>query len=255
MFKSLNKGISTPIAIIIIIVCALIVGGVMVWQYLETPGGEEEMTEIKPPGEEGEEEITNFEECVAAGYPILESYPRQCKTPDGRTFTGEIDETTDWKTYRNEKYGFEIDYPVDELDFSEDLSNVFSLCKEGYREWEINYISDAQMLGCIFGIILSLDSEYINYDWDREYIEDFYIKGSGISIVDTETKKIITDSGEIGQIRYGSAAISLGGELGGPIDFVVFPLKLKTKVLVLYSFGFELDETLNQILFTFRFLE
>ena len=30
--------------------------------------------------------ITNFDECVAAGYPIMESYPEQCMTPDGRTF-------------------------------------------------------------------------------------------------------------------------------------------------------------------------
>jgi uncharacterized protein YggE len=31
-------------------------------------------------------EITNFEECVAAGYPVMESYPRQCRTADGETF-------------------------------------------------------------------------------------------------------------------------------------------------------------------------
>lgn len=31
--------------------------------------------------------ITSYEECVLAGYPILESYPEQCKTPDGQTFT------------------------------------------------------------------------------------------------------------------------------------------------------------------------
>ena len=30
--------------------------------------------------------VSNFEECAAKGYPILESYPSQCKTPDGRTF-------------------------------------------------------------------------------------------------------------------------------------------------------------------------
>ena len=30
--------------------------------------------------------INSYEECVAAGYPIMESYPEQCKTPDGRTF-------------------------------------------------------------------------------------------------------------------------------------------------------------------------
>jgi hypothetical protein len=30
--------------------------------------------------------ITNFQECVEAGYPILESYPQQCRTQDGRIF-------------------------------------------------------------------------------------------------------------------------------------------------------------------------
>ena len=30
--------------------------------------------------------VKNFKECVAQGYPVLLSYPRQCKTPDGKTF-------------------------------------------------------------------------------------------------------------------------------------------------------------------------
>ncbi len=30
--------------------------------------------------------ISSFEECKRAGYPILESYPEQCKTLDGKTF-------------------------------------------------------------------------------------------------------------------------------------------------------------------------
>ena len=33
--------------------------------------------------------ITNFEECVKADYPVLLTYPRQCKTPDGRFFKEE----------------------------------------------------------------------------------------------------------------------------------------------------------------------
>lgn len=36
--------------------------------------------------------VSNFEECVARGYPVMESYPEQCKTPDGRLFIREIDE-------------------------------------------------------------------------------------------------------------------------------------------------------------------
>lgn len=30
--------------------------------------------------------ISSFEECKNAGYPIMESYPEQCKTSDGRNF-------------------------------------------------------------------------------------------------------------------------------------------------------------------------
>ena len=34
--------------------------------------------------------INNFEECAAQGFLILESYPRQCKTSDNKTFTEDI---------------------------------------------------------------------------------------------------------------------------------------------------------------------
>lgn len=34
--------------------------------------------------------INSFEECAGAGYPIMESFPERCKTPDGRTFTRKI---------------------------------------------------------------------------------------------------------------------------------------------------------------------
>jgi hypothetical protein len=36
-------------------------------------------------------QINSFEECVAAGYPIMESFPRKCMTSDGRTFESEED--------------------------------------------------------------------------------------------------------------------------------------------------------------------
>jgi len=46
-------------------------------------------TALKP-GEAPTISINSFEKCVSAGYPVLESYPRQCKTPDGKTFTEDI---------------------------------------------------------------------------------------------------------------------------------------------------------------------
>lgn len=40
------------------------------------------------------QEINSYEECVEAGYPVIESYPEQCATPDGKTFTKELE---DWE--------------------------------------------------------------------------------------------------------------------------------------------------------------
>jgi len=34
--------------------------------------------------------ITSFQECLDAGYPIMESYPRQCNA-DGNSFVEEIE--------------------------------------------------------------------------------------------------------------------------------------------------------------------
>jgi len=76
MFKSLNEAISTPIAIIIVIVVGLLaIGGVLAYQYYwQAPEKE-----------------------------IIEETPEE--TPK--------DETAGWKTYRNTKYRYEIKYPND----------------------------------------------------------------------------------------------------------------------------------------------
>ncbi len=37
-------------------------------------------------------EITDFEGCIAAGYPAMESYPRKCAVPGGKTFTEKIED-------------------------------------------------------------------------------------------------------------------------------------------------------------------
>jgi hypothetical protein len=34
--------------------------------------------------------VSNFEECIAAGLPILESYPRQCRSAAGEMFSEDI---------------------------------------------------------------------------------------------------------------------------------------------------------------------
>ncbi|MFH1714351.1 MAG: Gmad2 immunoglobulin-like domain-containing protein [Candidatus Nealsonbacteria bacterium] len=56
----------------IIFVLLLLGAAFCVWQYLLP---KEEIL------------ISNFEECLAQGYLVLESYPRQCKTPGNESFT------------------------------------------------------------------------------------------------------------------------------------------------------------------------
>lgn len=34
--------------------------------------------------------ISSYDECVAAGFPVMESYPPQCRTDSGETFTQDI---------------------------------------------------------------------------------------------------------------------------------------------------------------------
>ncbi len=50
------------------------------------------------------EQITNFEECARAGYPVGESHPRQCWTADGRHFVEEIIIPEEY--YGSSTYGF-----------------------------------------------------------------------------------------------------------------------------------------------------
>jgi len=40
--------------------------------------------------DKNKEAINSFEECVEAGYPVLESYPEQCQVPDGPSFARQI---------------------------------------------------------------------------------------------------------------------------------------------------------------------
>lgn len=35
-------------------------------------------------------QILSFLDCEAAGYPVMESYPRKCRTADGRTYVEEL---------------------------------------------------------------------------------------------------------------------------------------------------------------------
>lgn len=70
--------------------------------------------------------INSFDDCIKAGYPVMESYPRQCRTPDGKSFTEILneeekkklvppiptpDETVNWEIYTDSSKKFSFKYP------------------------------------------------------------------------------------------------------------------------------------------------
>lgn len=55
--------------------------------------------------------ILSFEDCAKAGYLVMESYPRQCRTPDGRTFAEEIPEKVTYKNSSEDLIKVENPYP------------------------------------------------------------------------------------------------------------------------------------------------
>jgi len=59
------------------------------------------------------EHIDSFDSCVNAGYSVLESYPRQCRTPDGKSFVEKVSlDKSDLIVVSNVKSGDSIQSPL-----------------------------------------------------------------------------------------------------------------------------------------------
>ncbi|HVX93071.1 MAG TPA: GerMN domain-containing protein [Candidatus Dojkabacteria bacterium] len=67
--------------------------------------------------------ITTYKECADAGYPILESFPSRCMTPDGRSFTNPDEHLNENPTTQTIK----VYFPKSTVD---DPSKVFALNRD-----------------------------------------------------------------------------------------------------------------------------
>jgi hypothetical protein len=56
-------------------------------------------------------EIFNFDDCVKQGNIVMESYPRQCRTTDGRTFAEEIKEKITYINSNVDDITVELPFP------------------------------------------------------------------------------------------------------------------------------------------------
>lgn len=87
-------------------------------------------------------EINSFEECAAAGYTVMESYPRQCRTPEGVTFVEKIPDNVPVIIpgarsilHEDKEFGFRFWYP--------EGSNVRKENFEGYLKATQNGVTVA----------------------------------------------------------------------------------------------------------------
>ena len=81
--------------------------------------------------------ISSFEECESAGNPVMESYPRQCRTLDGKHFVEQINPKMMSPESKCEKYGGTW---IDELNECESLLTVNEFVKILSETQEIDSI-------------------------------------------------------------------------------------------------------------------
>ena len=243
--QTLNKGISTPIAIGIIFGLAiLLVGGILIYQ---TGLDSELITSIqlkltRNPKKKCELAGDNWMESKNCCCPVLclvshfeeGKIPLECFC----CFRDEEDETADWETYRDEKYGFEVKYPED---WQTELTLVGTIKIK-------NNIS-----GSYFEIIeqavnersLSLDDWYKYFD---EWYEDLtMVNGRPTAKAGAEIVFI-----------NGAKAYRIDTELEPPNPlFEIVGIASKERIFTLFAYSGHLNDNsvLEKMLSTFKFLD
>jgi len=102
---------------LIAFVSVLVIVGLAIWKYQQ---------------KSSVQQINSFEECAQAGNPILEIYPEQCRTPDGRSFTRVISIESDLQTSMVEEIGLSFQHPNDLVFRKEIADNAGSIRTIGF---------------------------------------------------------------------------------------------------------------------------
>ena len=78
------------------------------------------------------EQINSFEDCAQAGYPIQESYPEQCRTPDGKSFTRQIPLQESLQSETVDEIELSFQHPTDLVYRKEIADNAGSIRTAGF---------------------------------------------------------------------------------------------------------------------------
>jgi hypothetical protein len=102
--RHINQKGFGAIQLVLVVVLIGLIGGAGYYVY--------RAQDKKEQADSSKKSITNFDECVAAGNPVMESYPEQCAA-DGQTFTNDVGEVNNgFNTTATSGLGaFEVIFP------------------------------------------------------------------------------------------------------------------------------------------------
>ncbi len=103
--------------------------------------------------------ISNFEECVEAGYPIFESYPRQCVTSNEETFIEEYCANTDFSYIMTLEKAKEI---AINSECGDTLKESY-MCNEITGTYWIDL--DIEKEGCNPACVINIETEEAEINW------------------------------------------------------------------------------------------
>ncbi len=101
-------------------------------------------------------EINDFEDCIAAGNPVMESYPPQCRTQDGRMFTATIDDVCNGMGLEEAK----------EIATASECGDSFKetyMCNDSSKTWWLDL--DLEKEGCNPACVIFTETGEAEINW------------------------------------------------------------------------------------------
>ena len=236
----MQKGFAPILVLVGVLVIALIAGGAYYFSKVKTPALKICTMDAKvcPDGSSVGRVGPN---CEFAACPIPKSSPSS--TPS--------DETSNWKTYKNNRYKFEIKYPVMFVEWGESTA-PFTISLQ--RELDTN-----TLLGDALIIKVFEENEYQQYHNNPFPSSVGDIASSVKKTNKAKTNKLIINNKEALEVIYGDGKSleRIGTEpdlYKGPREyFLLWDGKLYS--IEYYTDDSEIIGTFNQILSTFKFLD